>query len=84
MNHSFIFNGKTVNFNTLKKMNKWNILYVYTIFTLIKLVNSVELTFELSDNARECFYEDIPQNTSCTLEFQVSELRKYCYVLVCL
>lgn len=32
---------------------------------------TVELTFELPDNARECFFQDIAVNTSATLEFQV-------------
>ncbi|XP_058468235.1 transmembrane emp24 domain-containing protein 7 [Malaya genurostris] len=35
------------------------------------VVHSVELTFELSDNARECFYEEIKKNQTATLEFQV-------------
>lgn len=35
------------------------------------LVNCVELTFELPDNARECFYEEIKKNQTATLEFQV-------------
>ena len=30
-----------------------------------------ELTFELPDNAKQCFYEDITIGTKCTLEFQV-------------
>ncbi|XP_067250346.1 transmembrane emp24 domain-containing protein 7 [Chanodichthys erythropterus] len=30
-----------------------------------------ELTFELPDNAKQCFYEDIIIGTKCTLEFQV-------------
>lgn len=30
-----------------------------------------EITFELPDNAKQCFYEDIAQGTKCTLEFQV-------------
>ncbi|XP_076859606.1 transmembrane emp24 domain-containing protein 7 isoform X1 [Brachyhypopomus gauderio] len=30
-----------------------------------------ELTFELPDNAKQCFYEDITMETKCTLEFQV-------------
>uniref|UniRef100_A0A3Q3J537 GOLD domain-containing protein n=1 Tax=Monopterus albus TaxID=43700 RepID=A0A3Q3J537_MONAL len=30
-----------------------------------------ELTFELPDNAKQCFYEDIIMGTKCTLEFQV-------------
>lgn len=34
-------------------------------------VNSVELTFELADNARECFYDEIKKNQTATLEFQV-------------
>jgi len=32
---------------------------------------AVELTFELEDNARQCFYENIKKGTKCTLEFQV-------------
>ncbi|XP_026485503.1 transmembrane emp24 domain-containing protein 7 [Vanessa tameamea] len=32
---------------------------------------SVELTFELPDSAVECFYQEIDQNTSATLEYQV-------------
>lgn len=31
----------------------------------------VELTFELADNAKECFYQEIEKNVSSTLEFQV-------------
>ncbi|NXD18533.1 TMED7 protein, partial [Nothocercus nigrocapillus] len=29
-----------------------------------------EITFELPDNAKQCFYEEIAQGTKCTLEFQ--------------
>ena len=35
-------------------------------------VECTELTFELEDNARQCFYEDIKKDTKGTLEFQVS------------
>lgn len=35
------------------------------------LVRGSELTFELPDNAKQCFYEDIVQGTKSTLEFQV-------------
>ena len=31
----------------------------------------VELTFELPDNAKECFYEDIEKGTPANVEFQV-------------
>ncbi|GIY35133.1 transmembrane emp24 domain-containing protein 3 [Caerostris darwini] len=34
-------------------------------------VNSVELTFELPDNAKQCFHEDIKQGIKSTVEFQV-------------
>ena len=34
-------------------------------------VSAVELTFELPDNAKECFHEVIEKGTSSTLEFQV-------------
>uniref|UniRef100_A0A8B9C0L5 Transmembrane p24 trafficking protein 7 n=1 Tax=Anser brachyrhynchus TaxID=132585 RepID=A0A8B9C0L5_9AVES len=30
-----------------------------------------EITFELPDNAKQCFYEEIAQGTKCTLEFQI-------------
>ncbi len=32
---------------------------------------AVELTFELPDNAKECFFEVIEEGTEATLEFQV-------------
>jgi len=34
-------------------------------------VNSVELTFELPDSAKECFHEHIEKDTESTVEFQV-------------
>ena len=33
--------------------------------------SGVELTFELPDNAKECFFEVIEKDTEATLEFQV-------------
>ncbi|CAG2059133.1 unnamed protein product [Timema podura] len=33
--------------------------------------DGVELTFELPDNAKECFYQEILKNVTATLEFQV-------------
>ncbi|KAJ7393913.1 Transmembrane emp24 domain-containing protein 7 [Desmophyllum pertusum] len=40
------------------------------LLTLIA-VECTELTFELEDNARQCFYEDIKKDSKGTLEFQV-------------
>ena len=37
-----------------------------------RICESVELTFELPDSAKECFYEVIEKDTESTLEFQVS------------
>ncbi|XP_054843420.1 transmembrane emp24 domain-containing protein 7 [Eublepharis macularius] len=34
-------------------------------------VRASEITFELPDNAKQCFYEEIMQGVKCTLEFQV-------------
>uniref|UniRef100_A0A1B6L2C8 GOLD domain-containing protein n=1 Tax=Graphocephala atropunctata TaxID=36148 RepID=A0A1B6L2C8_9HEMI len=48
---------------------KWVVLTV--ILACFQLAAGVELTFELLDNAKDCFYEDIKLNTTVTLEFQV-------------
>lgn len=47
---------------------RWSIL---NILFIIKFVIATELSFELADNAKECFFEEIHKNTSVTLEFQV-------------
>ncbi len=38
---------------------------------LLPSSEAVELTFELPDNAKECFFEVIEKGTEATLEFQV-------------
>ncbi|KAL0271347.1 UNVERIFIED_CONTAM: hypothetical protein PYX00_008464 [Menopon gallinae] len=54
------------------KMNvRTLLLIVYSLISCLVTVIGVELTFELPDNAKQCFYEDIQQNTTFTLEFQV-------------
>jgi len=42
-----------------------------TFFAIWEICSAVELTFELKDNSRECFHEEIHNATKCTLEFQV-------------
>lgn len=49
---------------------KW-ILHFITITTILMETHAVELTFELPDNAKECFYEIIEEGKSSTVEFQV-------------
>lgn len=49
---------------------------MYTLYLfLLALISynsfATELTFELPDSAKECFYEEIKKNTTATLEFQV-------------
>lgn len=45
-------------------------LFILSNFIIIS--ESVELTFELPDNAKECFHQEIGKNVTATLEFQVS------------
>lgn len=47
------------------------LLQVLWAHALCGWVLGSELTFELPDNAKQCFYEDIIIGTKCTLEFQV-------------
>lgn len=45
----------------------WIIASVCALHTVL----GVELTFELPDNAKQCFHEDVTENNPVTLEFQV-------------
>lgn len=56
-------------------MNSIFHVLIYTVLLYLhKAVLAVELTFELPDNARECFYQEIEKNKSAILEFQVLTL----------
>jgi protein ERP2 len=46
-------------------------LLVLCLYFCVVFVNCVELTFELPDNAKQCFHEDIRQGVKSTIEFQV-------------
>lgn len=41
------------------------------VCSLSVLTSAVELTFELPDNAKQCFHEDIEQGVKSSIEFQV-------------
>ena len=56
----------TLDLRFVKKKNR----SFYPI-VLFRISESVELTFELPDSAKECFYEVIEKDTESTLEFQV-------------
>jgi len=53
-------------------INNYNIqlLLLYLCVCFVFVV-SVELTFELPDNAKQCFHEDIQKDKKSTVEFQV-------------
>ncbi|KAF0872786.1 TMED7 protein, partial [Crocuta crocuta] len=51
---------------------RWSCTLLALLLLLVPGPGSAsEITFELPDNAKQCFYEDITQGTKCTLEFQV-------------
>lgn len=54
---------------TVRRHWAW-ILYL-ALLNGVGHVQAVELTFELPDNAKECFHEVIEKGTESTLEFQV-------------
>lgn len=57
-----------------RKMNfveKW--ISFCTFLQLFDTINSVELTFELPDNSKECFYQEIGKNKTAILEYQVGK-----------
>lgn len=41
------------------------------LFSLLSVSLAGELTFELPDNEKQCFYEDIKAGEKTTVEFQV-------------
>ena len=49
--------------------------HTFYIFSLIIACLGVsyagEMTFELPDNEKQCFFEEIDKDVECTLEFQV-------------
>ncbi|XP_060523748.1 transmembrane emp24 domain-containing protein 3 [Cylas formicarius] len=56
--------------NEIKLMGTMYVCLV-VLFSLIYSILGTELTFELTDNGKECFYEEIRANTTATLEYQV-------------
>ena len=51
----------------------WMLAITWALLCTCGGVGGVELTFELPDNAKECFHEIIEKDTESTLEFQVWE-----------
>ncbi|OTF83888.1 transmembrane emp24 domain-containing protein 7-like protein [Euroglyphus maynei] len=51
--------------------------HILLLSIICRLSLAVELTFELPDNAKQCFHEDIRQGVESTVEFQVVTGGKY-------
>ncbi|XP_017061636.1 transmembrane emp24 domain-containing protein 3 [Drosophila ficusphila] len=45
---------------------------VVLALAMLQCITAVEFTFDLADNAEDCFYEEIKKNSSAYFEFQVS------------
>lgn len=68
-----VWRGRSAQKEREKKMN-WQPKTLWALVLLIGtflVAGGVELTFELPDNAKQCFYQEIDKNVSSTLEFQV-------------
>lgn len=66
-----IDNSDTEMLSIMTSYSHFCLLLVLTFLLHMGGVNSVELTFELPDSAKECFHEIIEKDTESTLEFQV-------------
>lgn len=51
-------------------------LFVLVLALVLDQISSNELTFELPDNAKECFNEKLKVGSKYVLEFQVSKTNK--------
>ena len=51
-------------------------LWIYIVACLVFVVGAEELTFELPDNAKQCFYEEVDKGVKVSLEYQV------CFVII--
>lgn len=56
---------------TLKMNLCFDWILILVLCILFSVSSGVELTFELADNAKECFHQEIKKNVTSTLEFQV-------------
>ena len=55
------------------KCRQREVLNLLLFLSFVLYASCTELTFELEDNAKQCFHEVIKKDTKCTLEFQVSQ-----------
>lgn len=46
-------------------------LWRIVALSIVAVARAIELTFELPDNAKECFFEEIKADVECVFEYQV-------------
>lgn len=52
-----------------------------SLFVVCHFVAATEFTFDLVDNAEECFHEIINKDVACILEFQVFQVNSVSFQL---
>lgn len=56
-------------------MSRYRYPLVFVYFcSFLAFIQTVELTFELADNDKQCFYEELKTDSTFVLEFQVNRL----------
>ena len=50
-------------------MKGWLIVFIFMVWVLTS--RGTELTFELPDRDKQCFYQEVEKGTECSLEYQV-------------
>ena len=54
--------------------NSFRSLLLVSLLFLFERISANELTFELPDNAKECFHEQLKVGSKFVLEFQVNRI----------
>jgi len=60
-----------VDVNKMSCLKSFSLVLLFLVLSFVRLSESVELTFELPDSAKECFHEVIEKDVEATVEFQV-------------
>jgi len=60
-----------VDVNKMSSLKSFSLVLLFLVLAFVRLSESVELTFELPDSAKECFHEVIEKDVEATVEFQV-------------
>lgn len=53
--------------------NSFIAVFILSLLCLFEQISTNELTFELPDNAKECFHEQLKVGSKFVLEFQVTK-----------